>query len=87
MKIIVIGGGRLIGTRLVSKLRQRGYEVVAASPSLGVNTMTGEGLVDALAGGHGSVARARRSYGETASRRSGVPAVAPRREHHRFDLP
>ena len=50
MKIVVIGGSGLIGTKLVSKLRQRGHEVVAASPSTGVNTITGEGLAEALAG-------------------------------------
>jgi len=50
MKIVVIGGSGLIGTKLVNKLRQRGHEVVAASPSLGVNTVTGEGLAQALAG-------------------------------------
>jgi len=49
MKIVVIGGTGLIGSKLVNKLRQRGHEVVAASPASGVNTMTGEGLADALA--------------------------------------
>ncbi|MGB6067140.1 MAG: SDR family oxidoreductase [Desulfomonilaceae bacterium] len=50
MKIVVIGGTGLIGTKLVNKLRQHGHEVVAASPSSGVNTVTGEGLAQALAG-------------------------------------
>ena len=50
MKIVVIGGSGLIGTKLVARLRQRGHEVVAASPSSGVNTITGEGLAGALAG-------------------------------------
>jgi uncharacterized protein YbjT (DUF2867 family) len=50
MKIVVIGGSGLIGKKVVNNLRQRGYEVVAASPSTGVNTLTGEGLSDALAG-------------------------------------
>jgi uncharacterized protein YbjT (DUF2867 family) len=50
MKIVVIGGTGLIGAKLVSKLRQHGHEVVAASPSSGVNTVTGEGLAQALAG-------------------------------------
>src|SRR5881409_1913394 len=48
MKIVVIGGTGLIGTKLVKNLRQRGHEVVAASPSSGVNTLTGEGLAEAL---------------------------------------
>ncbi|HXL09284.1 MAG TPA: NAD(P)H-binding protein, partial [Candidatus Bathyarchaeia archaeon] len=50
LKIVVIGGSGLIGTKLVSNLRQRGHEVVAASPSSGVNTLTGEGLAEALKG-------------------------------------
>jgi uncharacterized protein YbjT (DUF2867 family) len=50
MKIVVIGGTGLIGSKLVSNLRQRGHEVMAASPASGVNTLTGEGLADALAG-------------------------------------
>ena len=50
MKIVVIGGSGLIGTKLVNKLRQLGHEVVAASPSSGVNSITGEGLAEALAG-------------------------------------
>src|SRR5258705_9786062 len=48
MKIVVIGGSGLIGTKVVNILRQRGHEVVAASPSSGVNTITGEGLAEAL---------------------------------------
>src|SRR5690348_11005077 len=50
MKIVVIGGSGLIGTKLVNNLRQRGHEIVAASPSSGVNTITGEGLAKALTG-------------------------------------
>ncbi|WP_437586098.1 SDR family oxidoreductase [Sorangium sp. So ce1000] len=50
MKIVVIGGTGLIGTKLVRRLRQQGHQVVAASPSKGVNCMTGEGLAEALAG-------------------------------------
>jgi uncharacterized protein YbjT (DUF2867 family) len=50
LKIVVIGGSGLIGTKLVNNLRQRGHEVVAASPSTGVNALTGEGLAEALAG-------------------------------------
>ena len=50
MKIVVIGGTGLIGSRLVKTLREHGQEVVAASPSTGVNSITGEGLADALKG-------------------------------------
>lgn len=50
MKIVVIGGTGLIGSKLVALLRQRGQEVLAASPDSGVNTLTGEGLPEALAG-------------------------------------
>jgi uncharacterized protein YbjT (DUF2867 family) len=50
MKIVIIGGSGLIGTKLVNKLRPLGHEVVAASPTSGVNTITGEGLATALAG-------------------------------------
>jgi uncharacterized protein YbjT (DUF2867 family) len=50
MKIVVIGGTGLIGSKLVAVLRQRGQEVLAASPDSGVNTLTGEGLAEALAG-------------------------------------
>jgi uncharacterized protein YbjT (DUF2867 family) len=50
IKIVVIGGSGLIGTKVVSRLRQKGHEVIAASPDSGVNTVTGEGLAGALAG-------------------------------------
>ena len=50
MKIVVIGGSGLIGKKVVANLRQHSHEVVAASPSSGVNTVTGEGLAEALAG-------------------------------------
>jgi uncharacterized protein YbjT (DUF2867 family) len=50
MKIVVIGGSGLIGKKVVSNLRQHGHEVLAASPSSGVNTVTGEGVAQALAG-------------------------------------
>jgi uncharacterized protein YbjT (DUF2867 family) len=48
MKIVVIGGTGLIGSKLVERLRKLGHEVVAASPNTGVNTITGEGLAQAL---------------------------------------
>jgi uncharacterized protein YbjT (DUF2867 family) len=50
MKIVVIGGTGLIGKKVVMNLRQRGHEMVPASPSSGVNAVTGEGLAQALAG-------------------------------------
>jgi uncharacterized protein YbjT (DUF2867 family) len=50
MKIVVIGGTGLIGSRLVNKLRQHGHEAVSASPNSGVNTLTGEGLTGVLKG-------------------------------------
>jgi uncharacterized protein YbjT (DUF2867 family) len=50
MKIVVIGGSGLIGTNLVSRLRQKGHEVLAASPASGVNTITRQGLAEALSG-------------------------------------
>jgi uncharacterized protein YbjT (DUF2867 family) len=50
MKIVVIGGTGLIGSKTVAILRQGGHDVVAASPSSGINTLTGEGLSGALAG-------------------------------------
>jgi uncharacterized protein YbjT (DUF2867 family) len=50
MKIVVIGGSGLIGNKLIPLLRERGHEAVSASPSSGVNTLTGEGLAEALKG-------------------------------------
>jgi uncharacterized protein YbjT (DUF2867 family) len=50
MKIVVMGGSGLIGTKVVNTLRKRAHEVVAASPASGVNTLTGQGLSEALAG-------------------------------------
>src|SRR4026208_931018 len=58
MKIVVIGGTGLIGSKVVTKLTEDGHEVVPASPRLGINTFTGEGLATArdgdAGGGHGS---------------------------------
>lgn len=48
MKIVVIGGTGLIGSKVVAKLRQQGHQVIAASPASGVNTITGEGLAEAM---------------------------------------
>jgi uncharacterized protein YbjT (DUF2867 family) len=50
MKLVIIGGTGLIGSKLVTKLRDRGHDAIAASPDTGVNTLTGEGLAAALKG-------------------------------------
>ena len=50
MKIVIIGGTGLIGSKLVNKLREHGHEAVAAAPNTGVNTLTGEGLAEVLKG-------------------------------------
>ena len=68
MKIVVIGGSGLIGSKLVNKLQEHGHEAVPASPNSGVNTLTGEGLAEALEGAvvvvdvsHSAIVRRRRS--------------------------
>jgi uncharacterized protein YbjT (DUF2867 family) len=50
MKLVIIGGTGLIGSKLVTKLREHGHDAVAAAPNTGVNTLTGEGLAEALQG-------------------------------------
>src|SRR6476619_888018 len=50
MKVVVIGGTGLIGSKVVTNLREQGHEAIAASPNTGVNTLTREGLADALVG-------------------------------------
>jgi nucleoside-diphosphate-sugar epimerase len=50
MKIVVIGGSGLVGSTLVTKLREQGHETLAASPASGVNTLTGQGLAAVLEG-------------------------------------
>jgi uncharacterized protein YbjT (DUF2867 family) len=50
MRIVVIGGTGLIGSKVVEKLKQRGHEAVSAAPNTGVDTITGKGLADAMAG-------------------------------------
>ena len=50
MKIVVIGGSGLIGSKLITKFRAQGHDAVVASPNTGVNTLTGEGLAKVLAG-------------------------------------
>lgn len=52
MRIVVIGGTGLIGSRLIIQLREHGHEAFAAAPDTGVNTVTGEGLAEALVGAH-----------------------------------
>jgi uncharacterized protein YbjT (DUF2867 family) len=52
MKIVVVGGTGLIGSKVVEKLKQKGHEAIAAAPNTGVNTITGEGLKEAMAGAH-----------------------------------
>ena len=50
MKVVVIGGTGLIGSKVVAKLNEHGHEAIAAAPNTGVNTLTGEGLAEALSG-------------------------------------
>src|SRR5712664_1982620 len=50
MKIVIIGGSGLIGSKVVTRLREHGHEAVPASPNSGVNTLTGEGLAEVLSG-------------------------------------
>ena len=50
MKIVVIGGAGLIGSKVVARLKQKGHDALAAAPNTGVNTITGDGLKDAMAG-------------------------------------
>lgn len=91
MKIVVIGGSGLIGTKLVRILRERGHEVVAASPSTGVNTLTGEGLATAIAGAQVVVdvanspsfeTEAARSFFETSARHLVSAETAAAIRHH-----
>src|SRR5436189_707699 len=91
MKIVVIGGTGLIGTKLVNNLGQRGHEVVAASPSSGVNTFTGEGLAEALTGAQVVVdvanapsweEKAALEFFETAGRNLLAAAAAAGVRHH-----
>ncbi|MGD9853016.1 MAG: SDR family oxidoreductase [Nitrospirales bacterium] len=91
MKIVVIGGNGLIGTKLVNRLRQQGHEVVAASPSSGVNILTGEGLADALTGAQVVVDvanspsfedKAAMEFFETAGRNLHAAEAAARVGHH-----
>lgn len=91
MKIVVIGGSGLIGANLVNRLRQRGHAVLAASPRTGVNTLTGEGLAEALIGAQVVVDvanspsfedRAVMEFFETSCRRLLAAEDAAEVEHH-----
>ncbi|WDZ82443.1 SDR family oxidoreductase [Micromonospora cathayae] len=91
MRIVVIGGSGLIGTRLVALLAGRGHEVVAASPSTGVDTLTGAGLDTALAGADVVVdvsnspsfeATAARGFFETSGRNLTTAELAAGVRHH-----
>src|SRR5215470_17657022 len=55
MKIVVIGGTGLIGSKVVANLKQKGHEVLAAAPNTGINTITGEGLKEAMTGTQGVI--------------------------------
>jgi uncharacterized protein YbjT (DUF2867 family) len=91
MKIVVIGGTGLIGTKVVAILRQAGHDVLAASPKGGVNTITGEGLNNALAGAQVVVDlsnspsfedKAVLAFFETAGRNLAAAESAAGVEHH-----
>ncbi|WP_233838811.1 SDR family oxidoreductase [Paraburkholderia sp. ZP32-5] len=91
MKIVVIGGTGLTGSKTVAILRQGGHEVVAASPSRGVNTVTGEGLKEALSGAQVVIdvsnppsndANAALEFFETSSRNLLAAESAARVRHH-----
>jgi uncharacterized protein YbjT (DUF2867 family) len=91
MKIVVIGGTGLIGSKTVDRLRRKGHEVLAAAPSSGVNTLTGEGLAEALAGAQVVVdlanspsfeAKPALEFFETAGRNLFAAEVSARVRHH-----
>ncbi len=73
MKIVVIGGTGLIGSKLVDKLGEHGHEAVPASPQTGVNTLTGEGLPEVLAS-RARLARSPWASQSTGSRKSRDPS-------------
>src|SRR5438445_10308843 len=91
MKIVVIGGTGLIGTKLVNNPHHRGHEVVAASPSSGVDTFSGEGLAEPLKGAQVVVdvanapsweAKAMPEFLATAARKLPAGGAARRRRRH-----
>jgi uncharacterized protein YbjT (DUF2867 family) len=91
MKIVVIGGTGLIGSKVVQKLQQKGHEVIAAAPNTGVDTITGEGLAEALQGAEVVVDvanspsfedKAVMDFFQTASRNLAAAEVAAGVKHH-----
>src|SRR5215470_540565 len=87
MKIVVIGGTGLIGSKTVAILQQGGHEIVAASPQSGVNTITGEGVKEAVAGAQVVIDLANSpsfedeavlEFFETAGRNLHIPRSQPR---------
>ncbi|RYG59181.1 SDR family oxidoreductase, partial [bacterium] len=91
MKIVVIGGTGLIGSKLVSILQEKGHEVVPASPRLGINAVTGEGLAGALEGAQVVVDvsnspsfedQAVLEFFENSGRNLAAAEVASRVQHH-----
>lgn len=91
MKIVVIGGTGLVGSKVVEKLKQKGHEAVAAAPNTGVNTITGEGLTNALAGAQVVVDvsnsptfedQAAMDFFQTAGKNIAAAAVAAGVRHH-----
>jgi uncharacterized protein YbjT (DUF2867 family) len=74
MKIVVMGGTGLIGSKVVANLKQKGHEVLAAAPNTGINTITGKGLKEAMAGTQGVIDLANSpSFEDTAV----VPSLSP----------
>jgi uncharacterized protein YbjT (DUF2867 family) len=91
MKIVVIGGTGLIGSKTVAVLREGGHEVIAASPKGGVNTVTGEGLKEAIAGAqvvidvsnpHASNRQAALEFFETSGHNLLAAEASARVQHH-----
>ena len=91
MKIVVIGGTGLTGSKVVEKLKQKGHEAIAAAPNAGVNTITGEGVKEALAGAQVVIdltnspsleAKAAMEFFETSGRNLLAAEAAARVRHH-----
>jgi NAD(P)-dependent dehydrogenase (short-subunit alcohol dehydrogenase family) len=86
MKIVVIGGTGLIGSKVAANLKQKGHEVLAAAPNTGVNTITGEGLKEALAASAPLMTAGRTGYlrGEEFGVHQAPSFCSRLRKHHRF---